>query len=188
MRPLCRPPTCGSRPSTPASPPAPNSPLYRGTNPYLDAQWDPELAALPAGAPRIATRRRLGLLRGRRSRRSARYRRGVAAGDLVWGIWGHRRTPSCPPTGHRTRPPAGLDPLVGTFARVGAVALNAVLASDPIGETVAVFGQGVIGLLATQLLVSSRLSGARRRRHAGSARARQRSARHHCRALDGDLR
>ena len=45
--------------------------------------------------------------------------------------------------------------MVGTFARVGAVALNAVLASSAcVGETVVVFGLGVIGLLTTQLLVS----------------------------------
>ena len=45
--------------------------------------------------------------------------------------------------------------MVGTFDRVGAVALNAVLAADArIAETVVVFGQGVIGLLATQLLIS----------------------------------
>ena len=54
--------------------------------------------------------------------------------------------------GHRL--PDSVDPVVGTFARVGAVALNAVLASGAcIGETAVVFGQGVIGLLATQLLV-----------------------------------
>ena len=53
------------------------------------------------------------------------------------------------------RLPAGLDPLVGTFDRVGAVAFNAVLAAQPNpGEVVAIFGQGVIGLLATQLLTS----------------------------------
>ena len=77
-------------------------------------------------------------------------------GDLVWGIWGHRSHAVLPAervAGHQIDP--GLDPIVGTFDRVGAVALNAVLASDArIGETVAVFGQGVIGLLATQLLVS----------------------------------
>ena len=51
--------------------------------------------------------------------------------------------------------PAGRRAEVGTFDRVGAVALNAVLAAGPnIGETVVVFGQGVIGLLATQLLIS----------------------------------
>jgi 2-desacetyl-2-hydroxyethyl bacteriochlorophyllide A dehydrogenase len=49
--------------------------------------------------------------------------------------------------------------VAGVFARVGAIALNAVLAADlHIGETVAIFGQGVIGLLATRLAA---LSGAR---------------------------
>src|SRR5690606_17212596 len=48
--------------------------------------------------------------------------------------------------------PAGLDPLAGSFARVGAIAYNAVLAAGiHVGEDVAVFGQGVIGLLATRL-------------------------------------
>ena len=47
--------------------------------------------------------------------------------------------------------PAGVDPVCGVFARIGAVALNAVLDADVhVGETVAVFGQGVPGLLATQ--------------------------------------
>ena len=51
--------------------------------------------------------------------------------------------------------PEGLDPIVGTFDRVGAVALNAVLATGVcVGESVAVFGLGVIGLLATQLLIA----------------------------------
>nr|WP_255429943.1 zinc-binding alcohol dehydrogenase [Streptomonospora sp. PA3] len=56
--------------------------------------------------------------------------------------------------GHRL--PEGLDPLSGSFARVGAIALNAVLAAGiHLGERVAVFGQGVIGLLATRLAVLS---------------------------------
>jgi threonine dehydrogenase-like Zn-dependent dehydrogenase len=42
--------------------------------------------------------------------------------------------------------------LAASFARVGAIALNAVLAADVhLGETVAVFGQGVLGLLVTRL-------------------------------------
>ena len=80
---------------------------------------------------------------------------GLAEGDVVWGIWGHRSYAVVPADrllGHVL--PDGLDPVVGTFDRVGAVALNAVLAAEScIGEIVAVFGQGVIGLLATQLLV-----------------------------------
>jgi threonine dehydrogenase-like Zn-dependent dehydrogenase len=50
----------------------------------------------------------------------------------------------------------GEDALSGTFARVGSIALNAVLAADvQLGDRVAVFGQGVIGLLATRLAVLS---------------------------------
>ena len=79
----------------------------------------------------------------------------VSVGDVVWGIWGHRSHAVLPAerlAGHQL--PEGLDPIVGTFDRVGAVALNAVLATGAcLGERVAVFGQGVIGLLTTQLLV-----------------------------------
>ena len=82
---------------------------------------------------------------------------GVAVDDVVWGIWGHRSHAVLPAdrlAGHQL--PGGLDPIVGTFDRVGAVALNAVLATGAcVGESVAVFGLGVIGLLATQLLISA---------------------------------
>jgi threonine dehydrogenase-like Zn-dependent dehydrogenase len=81
---------------------------------------------------------------------------GVAVDDVLWGIWGHRSHAVLPAerlSGHQV--PAGLDPIVGTFDRVGAVALNAVLATGTcVGESVAVFGLGVIGLLATQLLLA----------------------------------
>jgi 2-desacetyl-2-hydroxyethyl bacteriochlorophyllide A dehydrogenase len=80
-------------------------------------------------------------------------------GAQVWGIWGHRGEAVLPV--ERLRGcvlPDGLDPVAATFARVGAVALNAVLAADVhLGEVVAVFGQGVLGLLTTRLV---RLSGA----------------------------
>jgi 2-desacetyl-2-hydroxyethyl bacteriochlorophyllide A dehydrogenase len=138
---------------------------YRGTNPYLTRRWDEQRRLFVAGdatpgypmagwgysevgvvvevAPDVVGRP------------------GVpAVDDVVWGIWGHRSeavVPAAKLTGH-TIPP-GLDPLAGTFARVGAVALNTVLAADlNLGETAVVFGQGVIGLLATRLAT---LSGAR---------------------------
>jgi 2-desacetyl-2-hydroxyethyl bacteriochlorophyllide A dehydrogenase len=131
---------------------------YRGSNPYLNRTWDAdrhlfvegeattsypvtgwgysevgtvtEVAADVAGQPGVP-----------------------AVGDQVWGIWGHRSSavlPAAKLLGHTI--PAGLDPLAASFARVGAVALNAVLAADVhLGELVAVFGQGVLGLLATRL-------------------------------------
>jgi 2-desacetyl-2-hydroxyethyl bacteriochlorophyllide A dehydrogenase len=79
-------------------------------------------------------------------------------GTQVWGIWGHRGEAILPAAKLRgCAVPDGLDPVAATFARVGAVALNAVLAADiHLGETVTVFGQGVLGLLTTRLV---RLSG-----------------------------
>jgi threonine dehydrogenase-like Zn-dependent dehydrogenase len=52
--------------------------------------------------------------------------------------------------------PDGIAPVAAVFARIGAIALNAVLDADVhVGETVAVFGQGVPGLIATQLVALS---------------------------------
>ena len=134
---------------------------YRGTNPYLNRVWDPatrlfnpgdglrypvtgwgysEVGVVVEAAPDVPDD-------GRHPR----------AGDWVWGIWGHRSgavVPADKLAGHQV--PAAVDPLAASFARVGAVALNAVLAAGPhLGETVAVFGQGVIGLLASRLATLS---------------------------------
>ena len=138
---------------------------YRGTNPYLTRRWDEDRRLFLPGADTpdypiagwgysevgVVTEVSddVGAAEG-----------GPAVDDVVWGIWGHRSetvVPAAKVDGHVV--PAGLDPLAATFARVGAVAYNALLAADVhLGETVAVFGQGVIGLLATRLAV---LSGAR---------------------------
>jgi 2-desacetyl-2-hydroxyethyl bacteriochlorophyllide A dehydrogenase len=81
----------------------------------------------------------------------------VSVGDVVHGVWGHRSEAVLPAgdlAGHVL--PPGLDPIVGVFVRVGAVALNALLAADlHVTESVVVMGQGVIGLLATRLAVLS---------------------------------
>ncbi|MGI8870139.1 MAG: zinc-binding dehydrogenase [Mycobacteriales bacterium] len=82
----------------------------------------------------------------------------VAPGDIVWGTWGHRSSAvlSEEYAAHR-KLPADVDPVVGVFAHIGAIALNAVLDADiHIGETVAVFGQGTPGLIVGQL---ARLNG-----------------------------
>jgi 2-desacetyl-2-hydroxyethyl bacteriochlorophyllide A dehydrogenase len=78
--------------------------------------------------------------------------RPLEVGDVVWGIWGHRsEAVLTADTLAWHRVPPGLDPLAAAFVRVGAIALNGVLAADlGIGSTVVIFGQGVIGLLATR--------------------------------------
>jgi 2-desacetyl-2-hydroxyethyl bacteriochlorophyllide A dehydrogenase len=135
---------------------------YRGSNPYLTRTWDPDQRLFRDGTPTFgypvtgwgysevgevvevaddvdpdATR--------------------LAPGAVVYGIWGHRSDAVVPATALAGRTlAAGVEPVRGTFARVGAIALNAVLAADTrLGDLVAVFGQGVIGLLATRLAVLS---------------------------------
>ncbi|MEQ3553694.1 zinc-binding alcohol dehydrogenase [Pseudonocardia nematodicida] len=131
--------------------------LYRGTNPHANRRWDadrrlfveePATAAYPNDAWGYSEVGRI-----------TEIGDGVDDGlhdAVVWGLWSHRGEVVLPVEKVTGRVlPDGLDPLAGTFARVGAVALNAVLAADlHIGETVAIFGQGVIGLIATQLAVA----------------------------------
>ena len=138
---------------------------YRGTNPYLTRTWDPDVRLFRDDVAGIAYPvAGWGYSEVGEVTEVSPELAGTpglpAAGDLVWGIWGHRSEAVLPAerlAGHLL--PTGLEPLAGAFARVGAIAYNAVLAGDiHLGEDVAVFGQGVIGLLATRL---ARLSGAR---------------------------
>ncbi len=138
---------------------------YRGTNPYLTRTWDPEARLFRDGAAGIEYPvAGWGYSEVGEVTEVSPELVGTpgmpVAGDLVWGIWGHRSEGIVPAermVGHTL--PDGLDPLAGAFARVGAIAYNAVLAGDiHLGEDVAVFGQGVIGLLTTRL---AQLNGAR---------------------------
>ncbi|TDU82414.1 2-desacetyl-2-hydroxyethyl bacteriochlorophyllide A dehydrogenase [Kribbella voronezhensis] len=131
---------------------------YRGTNPYLTRTWDPDArifrdaeagVAFPVvgwGYSETGVVTELG-----------EGVEGLAVGDEVWGIWGHRSEavlPAAKLLGHQL--PAGVSLSAAAFARVGAIAFNAILAARiNLGELVAVFGQGVIGLLATRLATLS---------------------------------
>ncbi|UNT00004.1 zinc-binding alcohol dehydrogenase [Streptomyces tubbatahanensis] len=138
---------------------------YRGTNPYLTRTWDPESRLFTDDAAGISYPvvgwgySEVGEVT-EVSPELADAPGLPQVGDLAWGIWGHRSegiVPAARMAGHRL--PDGLDPLAGAFARVGAIAYNAVLGADiHLGEDVAVFGQGVIGLLTTRL---AQLNGAR---------------------------
>ncbi|MFF7333656.1 zinc-binding dehydrogenase [Streptomyces sp. NPDC008150] len=138
---------------------------YRGTNPYLTRTWDPEARLFRDGAAGIEYPvagwgySEVGEVT-EVSPELAGTDGVPEPGQLVWGIWGHRSEGIVPVERMRHHGlPDGLEPLAGAFARVGAIAHNAVLAADiHLGEDVAVFGQGVIGLLATRL---ARLNGAR---------------------------
>ncbi len=134
---------------------------YRGSNPYLTKTWDAGTRLFTEGRPTFGYPVvGWGYSEVGQVVEVAPDVTSLRPGDLVHGIWGHRSDAvvAADLLAHRILPP-GIDPVCGTFARVGSIALNAVLAGDVrLGEEVAVFGQGVIGLLATRLAV---LSGAR---------------------------
>jgi 2-desacetyl-2-hydroxyethyl bacteriochlorophyllide A dehydrogenase len=139
---------------------------YRGTNPYLTSAWDPEIrlfrgteAQQQPGYPldgwgysEVGEVVEIRPAEGEELPGDA-----PAVGDVVWGIWGHRAEGVLPIQALRGHVlPAGLDPLAAAFVRVGAIALNGVLSADlGVGSTVVIFGQGVIGLLATRLAALS---------------------------------
>jgi 2-desacetyl-2-hydroxyethyl bacteriochlorophyllide A dehydrogenase len=127
---------------------------YRGSNPYLTKTWDPGQRLFADGAttfdyPLVGWGyEEVG--------RVVELGKGVdepSADDVVYGAWGHRSRAVLSANAVRKQVlPHTLPPVHAVFARVGAVALNAVLASDiHVGEHIAVFGQGVIGLLVTRL-------------------------------------
>jgi threonine dehydrogenase-like Zn-dependent dehydrogenase len=130
---------------------------YRGSNPYLTRTWDPDrrLFVDPADSsgPSFAYPvsgwgySEVGEVVERADDVDT-----PAVGDIVHGIWGHRSEAVAPASALAWRTWSADDALSGTFARVGSIALNAVLAAETrLGDRLAVFGQGVIGLLATRL-------------------------------------
>ncbi|HJS18083.1 MAG TPA: zinc-binding dehydrogenase [Anaerolineales bacterium] len=135
---------------------------YRGSNPYISKQWDAKkrlflLSDSPSqpyplsdwGYEEVGEVTEVGF------EVSA-----LKVGDIVYGTWGHR-------THHilleeyasQRVKPDGLDAILAIYSHIGPIALNGILdANIHVGETVAVFGLGVLGQIIAQL---ARLSGAR---------------------------
>ena len=128
---------------------------YRGSNPYLNRTWDAGLRLFVEGVPSFAYPvEGWGYSEVGEVVEVAADVARPAVGDVVHGIWGHRSEAVLPAAAVAERLWTREDALAGTFARVGSIALNALLAADVrLGDRVAVFGQGVIGLLATRLAV-----------------------------------
>ena len=145
---------------------------YRGSNPYVTKHWDTEQRLFVDGAPSFAYPvAGWGYSEVGEVVELGPEASGLQVGDVVYGIWGHRSEAVVAADRLAAQKlPAGVDPLHGVFFRVGAIALNAVLAADvQLGDRLVVFGQGVIGLLATRLAVLSgahvaAVDGIRRRR------------------------
>jgi threonine dehydrogenase-like Zn-dependent dehydrogenase len=135
---------------------------YRGTNPYLHKRWDgerrlfvadersaPEYPLTGWGYEEVGEIVELGS-----------DITDLAVGQRVYGTWGHRTSRVVTADYARARIlPGHVEPILGIFSQIGAIALNGILdAQINLGETVAVFGLGVVGQLVAQL---ARISGAR---------------------------
>lgn len=135
--------------------------VYRGSNPYMSSEWDP-LRRLFVPGERTQTYPWDGF-----GYEEVGYVAAVGSdtdrdlvGQLAWGAWGHRSCAVRPVEYVRPRVmPPGSRPIIGIFAKIGAIALNAVLDADVhVGEHVVVFGAGVPGQITAQL---ARLNGGR---------------------------
>lgn len=150
---------------------------YRGTNPYFDKRWDTDQRLFRSLGREDGAHPPDGVVMGGAAASLTYPVDGkgseevgvvvevgaeageIAMGDIVWGKWGHRSSAVRPADYARQRRlPDGTSPVVGVFSQVGAIGLNVVLDADiHVGETVAVFGLGVLGQIVAQL---ARLNGA----------------------------
>ncbi len=129
---------------------------YRGSNPYLSRKWDAGLRVFmkengPGSGTSYPVRtwgyEEVGLIT-----ECGREVEDLPEGTCIFGTWGHR-TGTILQAGYARQRllPTGVEPIQGIFSHLGAITLNGILdASIRLGETVAVFGLGVIGNLVGQ--------------------------------------
>lgn len=133
---------------------------YRGTNPYLNKRWDEQRRLFVDGSTSFEYPvDGWGYEEVGEVVEVGADVTDVRPGDRVWGTWGHRT--STVQSSERAAARllgADVDPRIGIFSQIGAIALNVILDADiHVGETVAVFGLGVPGQIVAQL---ARLNGA----------------------------
>lgn len=134
---------------------------FFGTNPYLNKRWDAARRLFQPGESSLSfPMPAMGYEEvGQIVEVGAAVTR-LVPGQIIWGTWRHRSEHIATEDWAAARILGdGVDPQLGIFSQIGAIALNAILDAEiRLGEYVAIFGQGVPGLMVTQL---ARLNGAR---------------------------
>lgn len=132
---------------------------YRGTSPFVDKTWDPrrKLFTDSQGSAAGYPIRNWGYEEVGEVVEIAPDVESVREGDVVFGTWGHTSNAVLREDYAAERIlPGSLEPILGIFSHIGPIALNGVLDSNVhIGETVAVFGLGVVGQTVAQLVKGS---------------------------------
>jgi 2-desacetyl-2-hydroxyethyl bacteriochlorophyllide A dehydrogenase len=139
--------------------------LYRGTSPFHDKRFDPDLRLFVPATEGVMYPARIGYEWVGRVTDVGADVSGFAPGDLIHLPFSHRATHTARPAeqtmlGDVVPLPSTLDPDRAIVLALAGVALQAVHdAHIKVGDHVAIFGLGVIGLLAVQF---ARLNGALR--------------------------
>jgi len=132
--------------------------FYRGTAPHLGSGWDRDMRLfLPSEAPDFSYPSRYGYSNVGRVVECGAEVDTLKSGDIVFGTFPHQ-TDFTADQGWLVKLPEGLDPKLGIFLTNTRTTYNGILdAGIRLGETVVIFGQGVLGQLLSQM---ARLSGA----------------------------
>jgi 2-desacetyl-2-hydroxyethyl bacteriochlorophyllide A dehydrogenase len=131
---------------------------YRGSNPYLNKKWDGEKRIFRSDEkswtypiPAFGYEEVGEIIEVGSSVNDLKF------GDIIFGAWGHKSSHVAKADWANVRLLSKeLEPQCGIFSQIGSIALNGILDADiHVGETVAIFGQGVPGLMMTQLAKAS---------------------------------
>ncbi|SHJ84503.1 2-desacetyl-2-hydroxyethyl bacteriochlorophyllide A dehydrogenase [Geosporobacter subterraneus DSM 17957] len=135
---------------------------YRGSNPFLSKKWDTanRIFEKEAETSWSYPLKQWGYEEVGEIVEIGSEVKEVAVGDVIFGTWGHKSIHITDESFAKDRKlHKELDPICGIFSHIGAIGINAILdANIHVGETVAIFGQGVPGQIVTQL---AKLNGAR---------------------------
>ncbi|WP_139902977.1 zinc-binding dehydrogenase [Clostridium thermarum] len=135
---------------------------YRGTSPFFNKKWDATNRIFEKETETSWTYplKQWGYEEVGKVVEIGKDVQEVEVGDIIFGTWGHKSNHIAEESFAKDRKlHKDLDPICGIFSHIGAIGINAILdANIHVGETVAVFGQGVPGQIVTQL---AKLNGAR---------------------------
>lgn len=129
---------------------------YLGSNPYLKKRWNPDTRLFETGDSSSLSypMNAIGYEEVGEICEVGTGVTEVRVGQKVWGAWGHQSMHVADEAwvAARILDERVEDIKTGIFSQMGGIALNAVIDADiHVGEYVAVFGQGVPGLMVTQL-------------------------------------
>jgi len=132
---------------------------YRGTSPFLTKEWDASTRLFVESTQATLSYpiENFGYEESGVVKAVGKSVKDIHPGQYIFGPWGHKSDHIADESYARDHlMPDGLDPICGIFSHIGAVAMNGVHDGHiRIGETVAVFGLGVLGQIVCQAVKAS---------------------------------